>query len=119
MYSSLGRWCYRHPWRVLLAWLVVIVVAVGAAVSLGASYGGTPTVPGAESRRGADILEKHFGGSGTNLGGTIVFRAEQGVDDPAVQAAMIELFADVGAIEHTCCQPRSADRADRLRRCEP
>ena len=99
MYSSLGRWCYRHPWRVLLAWLVVIVVAVGAAVSLGASYGGTPTVPGAESRRGADILEKHFGGSGTNLGGTIVFRAEQGVDDPAVQAAMIELFADVGAIE--------------------
>ena len=99
MYSSLGRWCYRHPWRVLLAWLVVIVVAAGAAVSLGASYGGTPTVPGAESRRGADILEKHFGGSGTNLGGTIVFRAEQGVDDPAVQAAMIELFADVDAIE--------------------
>ena len=99
MYSSLGRWCYRHPFRILLAWLVVIVVAAGAAASLGASYGGTPVVPDAESRRGADILEKHFGGSGTNLGGTIVFRSEQGVDDPAVQAAMIELFADVDAIE--------------------
>ncbi len=99
MYSSLGRWCYRHPFRILLAWLVVIVVAAGAAVSLGASYGGTPVVPDAESRRGADLLEKHFGGSGTNLGGTIVFRAEQGVDDPAVQAAMIELFADVDAID--------------------
>ena len=99
MYSSLGRWCYRHPFRVLLAWLGLIVVAAGAAASLGASYGGTPVVPDAESRRGADILEKHFGGSGTNLGGTIVFRAEQGVDDPAVQAAMIELFADVDAID--------------------
>ena len=99
MYSSLGRWCYRHPWRVLIAWLAVIVVAAGAAAALGAAYGGTPVVPDAESRRGADILEKHFGSSGTNLGGTIVFRAEQGVDDPAVQAAMIELFADVDAID--------------------
>ena len=99
MYSSLGRWCYRHPWRVLAVWLVVIVVAGGSAAALGPAYGGTPTVPDAESRRGADILEEHFGGSGTNLGGTIVFRAEQGVDDPAVQAAMIELFADVEAID--------------------
>ena len=99
MYSSLGRWCYRHPWRVLVSWLFVVVVAGGAAATLGAAYGGVPTVPGAESRRGADILEEHFGGSGTNLGGTIVFRAEQGVDDPAVQAAMTELFADVDAID--------------------
>ena len=99
MYSSLGRSCYRHPWRVLLAWFVVVVVAGGAAAGLGAAYGGIPTVPDAESRRGADILETHFGGSGTNLGGTIVFRAEKGVDHPAVQAAMIAMFAEVEAID--------------------
>ena len=99
MYSSLARFCFRHPWRVLGAWLVVTAAAVGAAGALGPAYGGVPTVPDAESRRGADILEKHFGGSGTNLGGTIVFRAEQGVDDPAVQAAMIAMFAEVESID--------------------
>ena len=38
---------------------------------------------------------------GAGPGGTIVFRAEQGVDDPAVRSAMSELFARVGALEGT------------------
>ena len=37
---------------------------------------------------GFDILDEHFGGQGTGITGTIVFQAEQGVDDPEVQAAM-------------------------------
>ncbi len=99
MYSSLGRSCYRHPWRVLIAWLLIIVITAGAAGSLGAAYGGTPAGPGAESSRGADILDEHFGRIGAVISGRIVFRAEQGVEDPAVQAAMTELFTRVEAIE--------------------
>jgi len=99
VYSSLGRWCYRHPWRVLIAWLLVIVIAGGAARGLGSSYGGTPAAPDAESSLGADILDEHFGRLGAVVGGRIVFRAEQGVDDPAVRAAMTELFERVEALE--------------------
>ena len=99
MYSSLGRWCYRHPWRVLVAWLLIIVIAGGAASGLGAAYGGTPAAPDAESSRGADILDAHFGRIGAVISGRIVFRATQGVDDPAVRAAMTELFERVEAIE--------------------
>ena len=99
MYSSLGRWCYRHPWRVLLAWLLVIVLAGGAARGLGSSYGGTPAAPDAESSLGADILDAHFGRIGAVISGRIVFRATQGVDDPAVRAAMTELFERVDALD--------------------
>ncbi len=99
MYSSLGRWCYRHPWRVLIAWLLIIVVAAGAAGSLGSAYGGTPAAPDAESSRGADILNQYFGRIGAVISGRIVFRAEQGVEDPAVRAAMNELFERVETIE--------------------
>ena len=99
MYSSLGRWCYRHPWRVLVAWLLVIVIAAGVAGSLGAAYGGTPAAPDAESSRGADILDAHFGRIGAVISGRIVFRAERGVDDPAVRSAMTDLFERVEAIE--------------------
>ncbi len=99
MYSSLARFCYRHPWRVLLAWLLLIVVAAGVAGRLGAAYGGTPAARDAESNRGADILNEHFGRIGAVISGRIVFRAEQGVNDPAVRSAMTELFGQVEAIE--------------------
>ena len=99
MYSSLARFCYRHPWRVLVAWLLVIVLAAGVARGLGAAYGATPTAPDSESTRGADILGAHFGNLGATISGTIVFRAEQGVNDPPVRAAMTDLFDKVEAIE--------------------
>ena len=99
MYSSLGRWCYRHPWRVLITWLLILVIAAGAARGLGASYGGTPAAPDAESSRGADILDEHFGRLGAVISGRIVFRAEQGVNDPAVRSAMTGLFEQVEALD--------------------
>ena len=115
MYSSLGRWCYRHPWRVLIAWLLIIVIAAGAANGLGAAYGGTPAARDAESRRGADILDEHFGRIGAAISGRIVFRAAQGVDDPAVRAAMTDLFERVETIEGiTVGSPYDPDGARRI-----
>ena len=99
MYSSLGRWCYRHPWRVLIAWLLLIVIAAGTASGVGGAYSGTPAAPDAESSRGADILDAHFGRIGAVISGRVVFRADRGVDDPAVQDAMTELFERVEAID--------------------
>ena len=115
MYSSLGRWCYRHPWRVLIAWLLIIVIAAGAATRLGAAYGGTPAARDAESSRGADILDEHFGRIGAVISGRIVFRAAQGVDDPAVRAAMTDLFEQVERIEGiTVGSPYDPDGARRI-----
>ena len=73
--------------------------AAGAAGSLGAAYGGTPAAPDAESSLGADILDEHFGRIGAVISGRIVFRADQGVDDPGVRSAMTNLFERVEAIE--------------------
>ena len=115
MYSSLGRWCYRHPWRVLIAWLLIIVTIAGASGGVGAAYGGTPAAPDAESSLGADILDAHFGRIGAVISGRIVFRAEQGVDDPAVRASMTELFERVEAVEGvTVGSPYAPDGGRRI-----
>ena len=51
-------------------------------------------MPGSGSAAGFAVLEEHFPELGTGgQSGTIVFKARQGVDDPAVRAAMEELFA--------------------------
>ncbi len=59
----------------------------------------TSNLPDVESRDGFDLLDEQFGGQGTGYTGTIVFRAEQGVDDPEVQAQMQALFDHVAGLD--------------------
>ena len=101
MYSSIARWCFRHPWRGVVVWLVILFLALGASQNLGEAYSGDLAIAGTESHDGNDILKRHFSGAGAGPAGTIVFRAEQGVDDLQVRSAMSELFAQVRALEET------------------
>ena len=101
VYSSLARSCFRHPWRGVVVWLVILFLALGASQRLGEAYSGDLAISGTESHDGNDILKRHFSGAGAGPAGTIVFRAEQGVDDPEVRSAMGELFARVKALEDT------------------
>jgi RND superfamily putative drug exporter len=86
---------------VALAWLGVLVLGgILANAVIGSAYSTEFGLPEVESRRGFDILDEHFAGSSVGgEGGTIVFRAEQGVADPEVQAAMTEFFEEAAAIE--------------------
>lgn len=65
--SSLGRWSYRHPWRVLVSWLIILGIAGGGAVVLGAGTDNSFTIPGTESQAGLEQLSRTFPQvSGTN-----------------------------------------------------
>ena len=67
---------------------------------IGTAFSTEFALPDVESRQGFDILDEHFAGSAAGgEGGTIVFRAEQGVTDPEVQAAMTEFFDRRAQIE--------------------
>ena len=101
MFAALGRWCFRNRGKVALGWLAVFVLGGVLANSvIGTAYSTEFSLPDVESRRGFDILDEHFAGSSAGgEGGTIVFRAEQGVTDPEVQAAMTEFFDQASQIE--------------------
>ncbi|MXW89839.1 MAG: MMPL family transporter [Acidimicrobiaceae bacterium] len=101
MYVRLARWCFAHPWWGVVTWLLILFAILGAARNLGEAYSGDLAIAGTESHDGNDLLKRHFSGAGAGPGGTIVFRAEQGVDDPAVRAAMDDLFDRVRALEET------------------
>ena len=94
MFARLGRWCFRNRGKVALGWLAALVLGgVLANALIGTAYSTEFALPDVESRQGFDILEEHFAGSAAGgEGGTVVFRAEQGVSDPEVQAAMTEFF---------------------------
>ncbi|MFY9713136.1 MAG: MMPL family transporter [Microbacterium sp.] len=65
--SSLGRWSYRHPWRVLVSWLLTLGLAGAGALVLGAGTDNSFSIPGTESQAGLEQLSRSFPQvSGTN-----------------------------------------------------
>ena len=76
--------------------LVIVLSALGGRL---ATYHTSFTLPNSEAKQVTDMLKSVRGGSG--LGGDtaqIVFTAAQGTTDPAVKAAMTQMFTDVAAL---------------------
>lgn len=92
MYSRLARWCYRHPWQVIVAWMLVLFAGGALTGAIGTAYDSGFSIPESESRDGTEILTEYFGGVGGGQGASVVFEAPQGVTDPQVQATMSQLF---------------------------
>jgi RND superfamily putative drug exporter len=116
VYDTLGRWCFRNRGKVVLLWVATLIVAGGISGVLGTAFSTEFALPDVESRRGFDILDEHFADSGAGgEGGTIVFRAEQGVSDPDVQQAMTGYFDEARRIEGmTIVSPYSPEGAQQI-----
>ena len=99
MFARLGRWCFRRRGTVVLSWLGVLILGGVLTGIIGQGYSTQFDLPDVESARGLDIMEANFPEGSDGEGGTIVFRAEQGVTDPAVQQAMTQFFTEVEAID--------------------
>jgi len=96
--TRVGGWCFDHPIAAVGAWLLGLVTVLGAAGAIGPAYDAVLDIPASDSADGFDVLDEHFSELRVgNQSGTIVFRADHGVDDPEVRVAMEELFALVDA----------------------
>ena len=115
VFIRLGPWCHDHRKKVLVLWLAVLVLGGAISGAVGGAFRDEFNLPDVESKTGFDVLDAEFGGQGTGVIGTIVFRAEQGVDDPTVRAEMQALFDKVAATEDvTLVESPYADGGDRL-----
>ncbi len=99
MFGRLGSFCFRRRRLVVALWFASLIAFGALSGAVGTAFQDEFNLPNVESKTGFDILEEHFGGQGTGVTGTIVFRTEQGVNDPAVRRAMEDLFAKVDARE--------------------
>ena len=97
--GALARWtraCAVHPWRVVLAWLGIVVVLIGLVATVGGGLRDEFEIPGSDTQRATDLIEQEFA---TEQGGVlnVVFAAPEGerldTDErrAAVEAAMATL----------------------------
>ena len=99
MLARLARWCVSHRWLTIFGIWVPILIGVNVvAGAAGSAFSTDFTFPDSES---AEVITQLETVSPEDAGfpGQIVFHAEQGVDDPEVQAAMEEIFAEVAAMD--------------------
>jgi RND superfamily putative drug exporter len=95
--------------------LFVLVLGGVLSGAVGSAFRDEFNLPDVESRSGFDVLDDQFGGQGTGIVGTIVFRADQGVDDPEVRAQMQALFDRVAGLEDVVrVESPYAEGGDRL-----
>ncbi len=82
----------EHPWRVVLMWVVLVVVAAGLLSRFGGELTDAFTVPGTESQAAFDLLAERFPArAGSEL--VAVFHTKEGtVQGPEAQSA-IDAFA--------------------------
>ncbi len=99
MFARLGARCHDRRKLILGLWVAALVFGGALSGAVGGAFRDEFNLPDVESKAGFDILDEEFGGQGTGIVGTIVFRAEQGVEDPEVREGMEALFAETAATD--------------------
>ncbi|MCR2810830.1 MULTISPECIES: MMPL family transporter [unclassified Microbacterium] len=91
---ALGRWSYRHPWRVLVGWILLLAIAGAGALTLGQGTSNTFSIPGTESQAGIEQLNRTFPqASGTSAQMIVVAADEAQIGDEPYATAITDTVA--------------------------
>jgi RND superfamily putative drug exporter len=97
---ALGRWSYRHPWRVLVSWLLVLGLAGGGAALFSAGTDNSFSIPGTEAQAGLEQLNRTFPQvSGTSAQIVIVAADGETITDDPYQPAIEDAVDELAAID--------------------
>jgi RND superfamily putative drug exporter len=88
---GLARFCYSRRRLVFAGWVVLLVGLFALSGAFAGEFKTEFKLPGSESQAAVDLLEERGVNERTGFQGQVVWRADQGVDDPAVRQA-IESF---------------------------
>src|SRR4051812_18636413 len=96
----LATFCYRRRWRVLIAWVVLLVGVNVLAQTVGGDLLKTFSLPGSESQSAFDSLSQNFGRKGDT--GDLVFKSQGGdaVTSAAVKAEVAPVIAELAKQKH-------------------
>lgn len=94
--ATLGRWSYRHGWRVLVTWIIVLVAAGGGALLFSQGTDNAFSIPGTESEEGLEQLSRTFPQvSGTSAQIVVVTADGDRIDEDPYASGIAALVSDL------------------------
>jgi RND superfamily putative drug exporter len=92
---ALGRWSFRRPWKVLVTWVLLLVLAGGGAALFSQGTDNSFSIPGTEAQEGLEELNRTFPQvSGTSAQLVVVAADGDQIDDEAYRGAIDDAVAD-------------------------
>lgn len=97
---ALGRWSFRRPWKVLVTWVLLLVLAGGGAVLFSQGTDNSFSIPGTEAQEGLEELNRTFPQvSGTSAQLVVVAAEGDQIDDEAYRGAIDDAVADISDLD--------------------
>src|SRR5215212_269478 len=94
-----ATWTTGHRKTVIISWVVALFAMIAISGSVGADFSEEFSLPDSDSKEALDLLEEKFPAQ-SGEAAQIVFKAESGVDSPAVKRKMERVFAEVEGERH-------------------
>jgi len=94
-----ATWCTGHRKTVILAWIVALIGVGMLASSAGSEFTEEFSLPSSDSKDALDLLENRFPAQAGDVV-QIVYKAESGVESPAIEQKMEDVFTKVAALPH-------------------
>ncbi|NEB40848.1 MMPL family transporter [Streptomyces sp. SID14515] len=97
--GTLGRWCFRHRWIVIMLWIVAFagIGMINGAIG-GPKYSNSLTLPGNDSTKALELMQAEFPEQ-AGESASIVWKAESGsVRDPEVQQKIGKMLQEVDSL---------------------
>jgi len=94
-----ATWTTGHRKTVIIGWIVGLIVTGIIAGAVGSDFSEEFQLPNSDSKQALDLLEERFPAQ-SGEAAQIVFKADQGVESPAVERKMEAVFAKVAKFPH-------------------
>ncbi|MGV1049006.1 MAG: MMPL family transporter [Solirubrobacterales bacterium] len=94
-----ATWITGHRKTVLFSWIAALIVVGGISGSVGADFTEEFKLPASDSKEAFDLLETKFPAQSGDTA-QIVYKADSGVESPAVKRKMEGVFAEVEKFPH-------------------
>jgi len=121
--KSLARFCVRHRWYVLFAWLALFILINVISQSVGSAYSNAFSLPGTNSTHAESLLSKGFPHQSGDID-EIVFQSTGGSvasHQATIQAMLlkVEKLPEVGAVLSPFCSGSFGTSTTKAGTCQP
>ncbi len=98
--APLARWCFRHRFIVLAAWIAGLVILGGLTKAAGNKYSDSFSLPGTESTRALQLLQKSFATQSGDTAQIVVHTPQGSIKDPQVKDRVDAMLARIDKLPH-------------------
>jgi putative drug exporter of the RND superfamily len=98
--ARLARFCIDHRRAVVVGWVLVVIAVTAIASTVGTRYASNFSLPGTESQRATDLLQRDFPAQAGDTDQIVIAARQGSVTAPAVKARIAPMLARVSRLPH-------------------